>query len=579
MEETTQEVQKNQKSGFVNLLQPYLESIFYLACLAVLCSGLGLVLPKIISYSIDSYIHNTFDLKTFIITFGTVIGNIFIFNYLQSIVQTYTSERVARDLRGQVADKISRQSYAFIEKVTSSKLLTNLTSDIDSIKMFIGQAIAALVSSIIIVIGAAILLFTINWKLALAVICIIPIIGGMFFVMFSKVRIIMKKSRAVIDWLNKVINESILGSALIRVLNSQQPEFNKFITANTEAQNLGLQMIKMFASLIPVVVFVGNLAVLVILTLGGHFVIAGSMTLGDFTAFTSYVSLLIFPILIIGVMSNVISQAVASYERVSEVLEAEDEIQGGTITKSLNGDIEVKNITLKHGEKESLKDISFFAKAGSKTAIIGPTAAGKTQLLHLLIGLIKADSGSIKYDDHTIQSYDSESLHRQIGFVFQDSIIFNLTLRENIAFGDKIEKADLEKAIETAELKDFIETLPKKLETVIAERGTSLSGGQKQRIMLARALALNPRILLLDDFTARIDNKTEGRILANITRNYPEITLISVTQKISSIEEYDKIILLMEGEIIATGKHEELLHTCPEYVQIYNSQKSTHHYE
>ena len=163
--------------------------------------------------------------------------------------------------------------------------------------------------------------------------------------------------------------------------------------------------------------------------------------------------------------------------------------------------------------------------------------------------------------------------------MFQDSVMFNLSLRENIAFSNTVKDENIKKAIETAELKDYIEALPQKLDTIVSERGTSLSGGQKQRIMLARALALNPKILLLDDFTARVDANTESKILSNIAKNYPGLTLISVTQKISSIERYDQIVLLMEGELLAKGTHEELMRSSPEYVQIYQSQRSTNQYE
>ena len=208
-----------------------------------------------------------------------------------------------------------------------------------------------------------------------------------------------------------------------------------------------------------------------------------------------------------------------------------------------------------------------------------PTAAGKTQLLYLLTGLLKPTSGSVEYDGRNIDDFDKEHLHRQIGFVFQDTIVFNLTLRENIAFSKTVKDADIEKAVATAELTDFIATLPAKLDTVVSERGSSLSGGQKQRIMLARALALNPRVLLLDDFTARVDSTTERQILANVHRNYPGITLLSVTQKIAAVEDYDQIVLLMEGEVLASGTHRQLLESSPEYVQIYDSQRSTSHYE
>ena len=387
------------------------------------------------------------------------------------------------------------------------------------------------------------------------------------------------QSRAVIDRLNKVINESILGSALIRVVNSQQLEYNKFLDANTKAKNFGLAILRLFAGLIPVITFTANMAALSILAMGGRFVINGSMSLGDFAAFNSYLSMLIFPILIIGFMSNVIAQATASYDRIRMVIETPDRAETGTIKQTLQGQIELKDVNLVYEQRPVLKDISFTIQKGSKTAIIGPTAAGKTQLLYLLTGLIKPGSGIIKFDGESIDHYNSESFYSQVGFVFQDSIIFNMSIRENIAFSDTVTDASLEKAVETAELKEFVDLLPDKLSTVVSERGSSLSGGQKQRIMLARALAINPSILLLDDFTARVDNNTEKRILENLQRNYPDLTLISVTQKISTVEEYDQIILLMQGELITNGKHEELLRTSPEYVQLLNAQQSTSHYE
>jgi ATP-binding cassette, subfamily B, bacterial len=234
---------------------------------------------------------------------------------------------------------------------------------------------------------------------------------------------------------------------------------------------------------------------------------------------------------------------------------------------------------LRYGDKLSLKDVSFEMRPGTKTAIIGPTAAGKTQLLYLMIGLMDPTAGTIQYDGKAIKEYEEASLHKQVGFVFQDSVMFNMSLRENIAFNTEVSEADMKKAIETAELDDFIETLPDGLDTLVSERGTSLSGGQKQRVMLARALALDPKVLLLDDFTARVDTRTERKILENVTKNYPGMTLVSVTQKVASVEQYDRIIVLMEGELIAQGTHAELMRSSPEYVQIYESQQSTNTYE
>lgn len=579
MNKASGQTSKNKKPTILGLLKPYSGMITLLLLFALFSNGLNLVLPKLIAGGIDAYSQGDWALKAFLIQFSLAALLIGIFTYLQGILQTYASERVARDLRTELSAKISRQSYAYIQQANPSRLLTNLTSDIDSVKLFVSQAIVSIASSVFIIVGASVLLLTINWRLALAILTIIPIIGGTFFVVLGKVRVLFIKSREIIDWLNKVINETILGSALIRVINSQQPEYDKFLAANTDAKNQGLSILRLFAVLIPVITFTASLAVLTILALGGHFVITGSMTLGDFAAFNGYLSLLIFPILVIGFMSNVIAQATASYQRVQQVLEVPEMAETGTVIETLRGDIELRNVTVSYGEKPALKAISFSVKAGTKTAVIGPTAAGKTQLLYLLTSLIKPDSGVVEYDGRNIDYYNKESLHGQLGLVFQDSIIFNLSLRENIAFSDTVTDESLEKAIVTAELKDFIDSLPEKLSTVVSERGTSLSGGQKQRIMLARALAVNPSVLLLDDFTARVDTHTEQKILGNVQKNYPGLTLLSVTQKIASVEHYDQLILLMEGEMIAKGTHPELMQTCPEYVQIYNSQRSTSHYE
>jgi len=565
--------------GLFSVLVPYGWIVAFLIVMALGASGINLLIPKIIARAIDAFSANRFDAGTVITELIATASGIFIFTFLQGVLQTFTAERVARDLRNRLADKISDQSYPFILNSNPAKLLTNITSDMDSVKMFVSQAFVSIISSLFVIIGAAILLILINWKLALAVLLIVPVIAISFYTVFRKVRVIFRKSREVIDALNRIINESILGSALIRVLNSQQPECQKFLEKNIESRDLGLSIVRLFSVLIPVIMFTSNIAVVTILALGGHFVVTGSLTLGNFAAFNSYVIMLIFPVMMIGFMSNIIASATASYGRIRQVLDEPPPTESGTINSGIKGDIVLKNVTLKYGEKPVLKNISFSVKAGSQTAIIGPTAAGKSQLLYLLANLIPPDSGTVEYDGIEMGKYTREVFHKHIGFVFQDSVIFNMSLRENIAFNDNVTEESLRKAIETAELDEFIESLPAKLDTIVSERGTSLSGGQKQRIMLARALAINPVILLLDDFTSRVDRMTESRILCNIRNNYPDITLLSVTQKIAPVKHFDQIILLMEGEIIASGIHNDLKDSSPEYIQIYSSQRSTQHYE
>lgn len=571
--------EKRGNGGLFGLLGAYKGMILLMVLMALAGSSLNLLIPDIISRSIDAFSANRFHAGAVIAEFTAAAAGIFVFTLIQSILQTYTSERVARDYREKLAGKISRQSYTYILSSNPARLLTNLTSDMDAVKMFVAQAFVTIVSSLFMIIGAGFLLIRIHWRLALAVLIIVPVIAFTFFMVRRRLTHLFRKSREIIDGLNRVINESIMGSALIRVLNSQLPESLKFVQKNSESRDLGLSIVALFSVLVPTITFISNLAVVTILALGGHFIVAGTLSLGSFAAFNSYLAMLIFPVMMIGFMTNIIASATASYGRIRQVLEVPLPVEKGSVRENIRGTINVNGVSLSYGEKPVLKNISFRVEAGTRTAIIGPTAAGKSQLLYLLTGLVAPDKGTITYDGVPLENYDKEVFHRNTGFVFQDSVLFHLSLRENIAFDQSVQEKAITRAIQTAELEDFITALPDQLETMVSERGTSLSGGQKQRVMLARALALDPKVLLLDDFTARVDRNTEKRILDNISKNYPGLTLVSVTQKISSVEDYDQIILLMEGEIIASGHHGELIRQSPEYNQIYQSQQSTHHNE
>lgn len=563
----------------MGLLAPHSRLVAALVALTLLGNGLLLLVPWLVARALDEYQAGTLNVDVATRNLLLVSIGMCLFAYLQSVVQTVAAEHVARDLRAKLMATISTQGHAFIQDISAGALLTHLTSDVDAVKLFVSQAIATLIASVFLIIGASALLLSIDVPLALAVLAIVPVIGVTFFLVLRRVRALFTKSQEAIDWLNKVINESILGAALVRLLNSQAHEHDKFTRANAEARDIGLRILRLIALLIPVIVFAVNVATLLILMLGGRFVIAGSMSLGEFLAFNSYLSILVFPVIMIGFMSTVMAQASASYLRLSRVLDAPEGVEPGTLRADLSGHIALEHVTLTLGGKAVLRDVSFQAAAGTRTAVIGPTGAGKTQLMYLLARLVRPTSGTVRYDDREVDAYDAQTLRGQIGLVFQDSVVFNLTMRENIAFSRTVTDDDLRKALRTAELTDFVDGLPDGLDTVVSERGTSLSGGQKQRVMLARALAINPRVLLLDDFTARVDVTTAATILDNVHREYPGLTLVSVTQHIAPVEEYDQVVLLMEGEVLASGTHDTLLSTSPEYAQIYDSQRSTSHYE
>lgn len=562
---------------FLKNFKPWVLSVI---ALSLLINGLTLILPKINARAIDSLQLGTYNKEDFIILFGAISTVIIIFGLLQGVVSSITAEKIAAELRRQVIAKISRQSFTYINTVSTSKILTNLTADVDAVKLFINQGLVIAFAAIVQLIGSAILLLTINWRLALPVLLSVPILVVSFGAIFKSIEKYFVEGQAVIDRLNRVINESIIGSALIRVLNAQKAESSKFEVVNEEAKFNGTKIVSGFAALFPIINVVVSASFLVVLGYGGIQIMDQTLSAGDFSAFFSYIFVFISPIIMLGFLSSTMERAFVTYKRIREVIDAEEPKNDGDVKKDITGNIKLENVVLDLGNKRILDNINFEIKDKSRVGIIGPTAAGKTQIFYLITGLIKPNEGKILIDGVNASDYESNNLYGQMGMVFQDSIIFNTTLRNNIAFrsnGDKTEITDemIWKAIETAELKDYVDSLPNKLDTVISERGASLSGGQKQRLTLARALAINPKILLLDDFTARVDINTEKKILENLKKNYSGITVVAITQKIDSIKEFDNIILVMEGELVATGKHEELLEKSLEYNQIFNSQKRT----
>lgn len=302
------------------------------------------------------------------------------------------------------------------------------------------------------------------------------------------------------------------------------------------------------------------------------------LTIGEFSAFISYFNLLITPIFILGFVSNFISRGFVSLSRIQAVLNTPETPKPAIknlIRNKVKGKITFDKVSYEVKGKILLKDISFSIKPQTQNAIIGPTGSGKSLILSLITGLIQPTSGQILIDDIPLNQWDSDYIFKNMGLVFQESILFNTSLRENIVFNNKVSDTDYTKALKTSNVTEIIQSLPKGVNTKISERGTNLSGGQKQRIMLARALVRNPEILLLDDFTARVDIRTEKEIISSLSQNYPDLTLISITQKIEPIQDYDQIILIMEGELLATGKHKQLLHTSIEYAQIWQSQQTT----
>lgn len=560
---------------FTGLLKRYKGWAISITILGFAANILALSVPKLAADAIDASFTSTWT-TTLTILLGIAFLTLII-AAVQMYVSTYLSEKIALDLRGNLIDKISKQSFQYVDESTPGNLQTVLTSDVDAVKGVVSQGFVTLFGAVITLVGSIIFLLTINVRLGLYTISVVPLLILTFFLIFGNLARLFNASQENLQHIFARINETIVGSALIRVLHGEHEEIKKFQAVNEESKKIGLGLVKGFAALVPIITLLANGATLIILWFGGRQVISNTMTIGDFSAFLSYSAMFIWPLFVLSFVGMSISRGIVSLKRIDAVLDAPIREETGTYEGVLDGTIEFDNVSLSYGSKVVLKNISFKINTNTKNGIVGPTAAGKSQLFYLMAGLIEPTEGRILIDGRPISEYKNTHLLKQIGLVFQDSILFNTTLRENIAFSNTHTKGDevLRKAIETAELSSLVRELPEGLDTLVSERGTSLSGGQKQRLMLARALANNPKILLLDDFTARVDQETEKRILANVTQNYPTCTLVSITQKIEPITTYDQIIVIMEGELVSVGTHTELLQNSFEYRQIYESQQST----
>jgi ATP-binding cassette subfamily B protein len=561
-------------------LKPYIGWTILLTICIFLSNGANLFIPRILGSSIDNFSKNgaNYSIIRDLWLLGGITFGVLILTLLQTIISVYISERVAKDLRADLIQKILSQPISFVNKRESSDLFTNITSDTEQVKDIISQGFASIFSAIIILIGSVILLFSINVRLAFIAIVTLPLIIAVFAFIFKNISSLFRSAQEVLGNINKVINESVLGAMLIRVLNAQNYENTKFQEVNIRSRDIGFNITNLFASLIPAINLVSNFAIVSIIWFGGRQVMLADLTLGEFSAFISYFNLLITPIFILGFVSSFISRGLVSLSRIQEVLQAPEEVvmdESNLIRQEVKGIIVFDNVCYEIDGKSLLKDVSFVINPQTKNAIIGPTGSGKSLILSLLTGLIQPTGGQILIDDIPLNQWDPKYIFRTMGLVFQESILFNSSLKDNIVFNQTIPEIELQKALNTANVSEIIQTLPNGLTTQISERGTNLSGGQKQRIMLARALVRSPKILLLDDFTARVDMKTEKEIIGSLFANYLDITLISITQKIEPIQEYDQIIVIMEGELLATGTHTELLAKSIEYTQIWQSQQTT----
>lgn len=540
----------------------------------VLANSVNLILPTIIAKVIDEYTKSGgIDNKYYIYTgIALVVGTTF--TYLNTYLNSILGEKIGKDLKDRLFEKVLKHNYSFLVENKPSKILTVINSDTIYIQRTFTQALGAALMAIFLLIGSLVLMFSLNPELALIIVLTAPTVIGILILILKDKFKLFKKVQELRDKLNKVISENIKASMLIKVFVSEKTEINKFKKVNKENKVLGLEINKIFSIVVPIVNSLSIIATLIILYYGGKDIIYGKMSIGDVTAFNSYVQLFTVPLLMLGLMITNIGQAMASLGRINEILNAPIKFEDGKLTVNSFERIDVKNLSLKIDETQVLKDINFEIKKGEKIGILGLTGSGKTVFLKTFLRALEPSSGEILLNNRNIKNYQIKDIRELIGFSFQENFLFNGTIYENIKFGREISKEEVYKAAKIADVDEFAKESKKGYKTNVGERGNNLSGGQKQRIMIARALASKPQLLILDDATSRLDISTESKIFENIRKEFKEISIILVAQKIASVKDCDRIYIFDEGKIVESGTHEQLLKTSILYQEIELSQRN-----
>ncbi|MDD2923055.1 MAG: ABC transporter ATP-binding protein [Anaerolineales bacterium] len=514
-----------------------------------------------------------------IVVFAALRG---LFSFLQAFWAEKNSQSVAYDLRNDLYAKIQELSFAYHDKNQTGQLMIRATDDVEKVRLFIGQGLLQLVGAVILLSGTVIILFSSNVSLAWTAMPILPIAMVLFAVFASISQPMFAKVQQKLSTLNTVLQENLAGVKVIKAFTREKEQQAKFRAAADDTMEQSITVSRLFTFLFPLVFLIANLGQAAILYVGGKQIIVGALTIGAWQEFSLYLMYLFFPIMMFGMIVTQMGQASASADRIFEILDAKSDIMDKPNAESLpavTGDVKFENVTFRYvgGGDPVLKNVTFEAKSGETIALLGATGSGKTSIINLLPRFYDPTEGRITIDGHDLRDVTLDSLRSQIGIVLQETTLFSGTIRENIAFGKpEATLEEVQAAAKAAAAHNFIMSFPEGYDTHVGERGTTLSGGQKQRVAIARALLLDPRILILDDSTSSVDIATESHIQSALETLMKGRTSFVIAQRISTVMNADRILVLDKGEVVAQGKHAQLMEEEPIYAEIYNSQILAH---
>jgi ATP-binding cassette subfamily B protein len=501
-----------------------------------------------------------------------------VFSFVQAFMSEKVSQGIAFDLRNELFAKIQRLSFTYHDQNQTGQLMIRATDDVEKVRLFIAQGLALALQAFILLVLTLVILFLTNWRLTLVALPMLPIALVLFIVFGAVTQPLFIRVQQKLSNLNTVLQEALSGIKVVRAFVREPYEQKRFDAAADDLLSQSLKISRTFAFLFPVIFLIAQLGQAGILYFGGKQIVEGTLVLGEYQKFSLYLLYIFFPLAQLGFIISLMAQAAASSTRIFEILDAKNDVadKSGAVTlPSIQGQVAFKDVTFRYfgGSEPILKNVSFEARPGQTIALLGATGSGKTTIINLIPRFYDVSEGSVLIDGHDVRDVKIDSLRSQIGIVLQETNLFTGTIRENIAFGRP--EATMDEVVEAAmaaAAHDFIMSFPEGYDTPVGERGTTLSGGQKQRIAIARALLLDPRLLILDDSTSSVDLVTEYKIQKALDNLMHGRTSFVIAQRISTVLNADQILVLDRGEIAARGTHEELMEESAIYAEIYHSQ-------
>ncbi len=501
-----------------------------------------------------------------------------LFTFLAGVLAARMSQGVAYDLRNALYDHIQSLSFSYHDRAQTGQLLTRATSDVDMVRTFISTGVTQVVTTVILLLGSMYLLFATNWRLALLV---VPIMLGVIVIFSYMAKIGQPLFRSIqekVAALNTRLQENVVGIRVVKAFTGARREQERFDRANRELYAETLHAGRIFVLAIPLVFAMANFGTLAVTWGGGIQILAQRLTIGELVAFQGYLIVAMFPIMMLGMIMMSISQASASAERIFEILDAQSDVQerpdAATLTPLRRG-LAFEEVGFRYFRTGApvLQEVSFSTGAAETLAIVGATGSGKSTIINLIPRFYDVTAGRITIDGIDLRAVTLTSLRRQIGIVLEETTLFGGTIRENVAYGrPDASDAEIERAARAAAAHDFISAFADGYDSVVGERGVTLSGGQKQRISIARALLIQPRILILDDSTSNVDYETEIRIRDALEGLKRERLAFVIASRMSTVMAADRVLLLHEGRVAGLGDHHRLLHDNPLYAEIFYAQ-------